>query len=149
MKKFIFITIFFLLLCGFKEKDTVIRVIDGDTIVTKNNGTIRILGIDAYDKNYKMVNKQKERTGYSPQYIKSLSSRGKQFANKTLYGKTVYLERDRKDRDSFNRKLRYVIVDGEDYSKKILKKELANVYCGDDKIKRFDFYNRNSNFKCK
>ena len=146
--KIIIILSTFLLLCGFKEVDTVIRVIDGDTIETKNNGRVRILGIDAYDTNSRMVKKQKEKTEYSSQKIKDLSSQGKRFATQKLLGKQVVLEKDRFDKDKYNRKLRYVEVGGDDYSEKILKKGLANVYCDDNKIKKFDFYNKNSDFKC-
>lgn len=147
MKKILFcLTLLFL--CGFKEEDVVIRVIDGDTIETKNNGKIRILGIDTYDTNSRMVKKQQDRTGYNKSKIKKLSSEGKKFATQKLQGKKVTLIKDRRDRDRYNRKLRYVEVDGKDYGEQVLKKELGNVYCDDNKIKKFDYYNKISSNKC-
>lgn len=148
-KKYFIIFCLFLLICGFKETDTVVRVIDGDTIQTKNHGVVRILGIDTYDTNSKMVKKQQERTGYSAQKVKDLSWEGKRYAKKELEGKTITLEKDRVDKDRYNRKLRYIEVDGKDYSKNVLKKDLGNTYCGDKKIKRYKEYNKLSKFKCK
>lgn len=149
MKKSIFFIIIFLIFSGFKEVDTVTRIIDGDTIETKNNGRIRILGIDAYDSNNsRMIIKQKERTNLSEYEIKELARRAKEFARKELLGKKVELEKDRRNYDRYNRKLRYVKVNGEDYSEKLLKAKLANTYCDDNNIRLFNYYNKISNNKC-
>lgn len=126
----------------------VARVIDGDTIETEDGKKIRILGLDTYDTNKRMAQKQSARTGYSTKRIKELSKEGTEFSKNVLLQKCVKLIGDYKDKGYYKRLLRYVEIDGKDYQKMVLEKNLGNVYCGDKKIKRFDYYNSISKFQC-
>lgn len=130
--------------------ERVSRVIDGDTIVMEDGKIVRILGIDAYDKNSRMARKQFVRTGYnfSISEIKQMAELATNEAKKLLENKCVNIEKDYKDKGIFKRYLRYVEVDGQDYQEIMLKKGLANVYCEDKKIKRFNQYLLISEFKC-
>lgn len=74
------------------ESATVIEVIDGDTIKTNNNETIRLLHVNTPEKGEKCYSEAKTR-------LKEL-----------VENKTVWLERDMKDKDKYNRKLRYVFL---------------------------------------
>jgi micrococcal nuclease len=131
-----------------KDKDLVTRVIDGDTIEVEDGRIIRILGIDTYDINRRMSKKQSYRTGYSIKRVEYLSEQASKAAKNLLLGQCVKLIADRKNKGAYNRYLRYVEVNNRDYQKIMLEKGLANVYCGDKKIKRFKKYLRVSKFKC-
>jgi len=129
--------------------EKVIKVIDGDTIETNKTGRIRILGIDSFDKIQSRVEKQAKRTGFSNKDILHLREVGKDFAIDTLLNKCVIVEKDYKDTDIYGRKLRYISIDGVDYSFSVIKQGLAMPYCEDKRIKNFKKYNQVSNFKCK
>lgn len=129
--------------------EKVIKIIDGDTIETSITGRIRILGIDSFDKIASRVQKQAKRTGFSNKDILHLREVGKDFATETLANKCIQLETDYKDTDIYGRKLRYIIVEGVDYSLSIIKQGLAIPYCEDKKVKNFKKYNEASLWKCK
>lgn len=128
--------------------EKVIEVIDGDTFKTKND-TIRILGIDAFDKKLKIAVKQAEFTNKQIIDVIDLRERAKSFAKQYLLNQCVDLKDDYKKRDIYNRRLAYVFVDGVDYSSLILQNELAMVYCSDRKIANFKKYQQLSKWKCK
>jgi len=129
--------------------EKVIKIIDGDTIETSITGRIRILGIDSFDKIPNRVQKQAKRTGFSNKDIIHLREVGKDFATETLANKCIQLGTDYKDIDIYGRKLRYIIVDGADYSLSIIKQGLAMPYCEDKKVKNFKKYNEASLWRCK
>ena len=129
--------------------EKVIKIIDGDTIETSITGRIRILGIDSFDKIPSRVQKQAKRTGFSNKDILHLREVGKDFATETLANKCIQLETDYKDIDIYGRKLRYIIVNGADYSSSIIKQGLAMPYCEDKKIRNFKKYNEASRWRCK
>jgi endonuclease YncB( thermonuclease family) len=129
--------------------EKVIKIIDGDTIETSITGRIRILGIDSFDKLPKIVAKQSKRTGFSNKDILHLREVGKDFATETLANKCVELKSDYKDTDIYGRKLRYIVVNGADYSLSIIKQGLAMPYCEDKKIRNFKKYNEASSWRCK
>lgn len=129
--------------------EKVIKIIDGDTIETSITGRIRILGIDSFDKIPSRVQKQAKRTGFSNKDIIHLREVGKDFATETLANKCIQLGTDYKDIDIYGRKLRYIIVDGADYSLSIIKQGLAMPYCEDKKVKNFKKYNEASLWRCK
>lgn len=81
---------------------TVVRVVDGDTLVVRIDGRearVRYIGID------------------SPESVKPDSpeecfgTRASDENKRLVEGRTVYLERDVRDTDTFGRLLRYVFVD--------------------------------------
>jgi endonuclease YncB( thermonuclease family) len=128
--------------------EKVIKVIDGDTIETNKTGRIRILGIDTFDTVPNRVQKQIKRTGLNKSDVLHFSEAGKNFAIKTLLNKCIAVEKDYKDIDIYNRKLRYIIVDDVDYSLLVITKGLAMSYCEDKRIKNFKKYNEASLWRC-
>lgn len=90
-------------------ESTVSRVIDGDTIQLANGDIIRLIGIDAPDKDqpyYKEVNDQL----------------------KKLEGKIIRMEKDKTNKDRYGRYLRYIFLDGHFVNLEILQNGLAYVY---------------------
>ncbi len=86
------------------ESATVVRVVDGDTIIVRLDGReqrVRYIGVD------------------TPETVKPDTPEecyGKQASDENhrlVDGQTVYLERDVSNTDDFDRLLRYVYIDGE------------------------------------
>ena len=82
------------------EEVLVVRVIDGDTIELESGDRVRYLGIDTPET----VHPNKPVECYGPE----ASDRNK----KLVEGRKVKLLKDSSDRDSYDRLLRYVFVDG-------------------------------------
>ncbi len=74
------------------EQTLVTEVIDGDTIKISNGTSIRLLNINA------------------PESYEMCSDEAKTRLEELVQGKYVYLERDKKDYDQYNRKLRYIFL---------------------------------------
>ena len=97
-KLFLIFLIIFLIIFSQNQKSLksdviVVRVIDGDTIELSDGKEIRLLGIDAPEKNEFYYEESKN-------FLKNL-----------VLGKKVILEKDFTDRDKYGRYLRYVFVD--------------------------------------
>lgn len=81
------------------EEATVTEVVDGDTLWVTIDGKeekVRLIGIDC------------------PEYTKEIEPYGKEateFTTNELLGKTVYLQKDHSDTDSYDRLLRYVWIE--------------------------------------
>ena len=91
--------------CGNTDSGTfedvlVVRVIDGDTVELENGDRVRYLGIDTPET----VHPDKPVECYGPE----ATERNKELVE----GKMVSLLQDGPDRDSYDRLLRYVFVDG-------------------------------------
>ncbi len=82
-------------------------VIDGDTFVIHNGLRVRILGIDAPEKDYPFWESSKKEL------------------EKMILNKRVSLEYDIKKYDSYNRVLAYVFSDGEFVNQKLVEEGLA------------------------
>jgi len=93
MKKLtVFLLLFFIFVFtvfGLTEV-TVLRVIDGDTIVLTNGERVRFIGVDAPERGQPGVNE------------------ATQFVMDLIDGKTIWLEADGADRDRFGRLRRYI-----------------------------------------
>lgn len=131
----------------------VVKISDGDTFDIEFNGDVnkyRVLGIDAFDKKRKYIEKQMNRTNLDLLNILIKYENGKKFAENHLLNKCVEVKGDFKaGRDPFNRKLVYIYIEGKDYSKMILEQGLAMVYCENKKIAKFEEYQQISQWKCK
>ncbi|WP_245596107.1 thermonuclease family protein [Paenibacillus taiwanensis] len=77
------------------ESDTVQRVVDGDTFVTKSGQKVRLIGVNTPETHGKV------------QYYGKEAS---QFTKETLTGKQVYLFSDTGNTDKYGRLLRYVFI---------------------------------------
>lgn len=71
---------------------TVIEVVDGDTVKTDGNETLRLLHINTPEKGEKCYQEAKTRL------------------EELVENKTLWLERDMQDEDKYNRKLRYIFL---------------------------------------
>ena len=107
------ITLFLLLLCACSsppETATVVRVIDGDTIIIDTGQRVRYIGIDTPE-----VYPQQEAYGREAW----------QTNRRLVEGKKVHLERDVSQTDKYGRLLRYVYVDGVFVNAELVRQGLA------------------------
>ncbi len=90
----------------------VTRVIDGDTFETETGEKIRLIGINA------------------PEISDIFGKEAKQYLSDLIGNKTVDLKSDTnsKDRDRYQRLLRYVILDGVDINEKMISDGFAFAY---------------------
>ena len=104
-----------------EAKYPVVRVIDGDTIIIKENGNqlrVRMIGVDTPET----VNQSKPVQCFGPQ--------ASDYAKQTLTGKYVGLESDpsQDNTDYYGRLLRYVYIDGENFSYQLIKNGYGREY---------------------
>jgi micrococcal nuclease len=88
-------------------KAVVTKVLDGDTIIIQGGVHVRLLGIDADEKDY-------------PCY-----DAGRLRLEELILGKTVALEADRENLDQYGRQLRYIFLNGENINQKMAAEGLA------------------------
>lgn len=88
---------------------TVARIVDGDTIELANHDIVRLIGIDAPEKDQP----------YYDQIIEQL---------RKLEGKAVRMEKDKTNKDRYGRYLRYVFVDDNFVNLELVRNGLAYVY---------------------
>jgi micrococcal nuclease len=93
--------------CSAQDSVIVTKVIDGDTLVVEGGSHIRLLGIDADEKNYPCYNAAKIR-------LEAL-----------VLNKKVVLEKDQTDTDQYGRCLRTLFLNGENINKKLVKEGLV------------------------
>ncbi len=115
-------------------KTTVLRVVDGDTIVVKYNGAeekVRLIGVD------------------TPESVHPDSSRNtdagfaaSEFTNVYLTGQEVELEFDVQQRDQYGRLLAYVYLDGEMFNEKLLRTGYANLATYPPNVKYVDQFTK-------
>jgi len=99
------------------EPVKVVRVIDGDTIETSIQGTlktIRLIGVDTPESVNPDETKNTEEGRIVSEYVKEL-----------LTGKEVSLEKDKDLQDDYGRELRYVYLGDEMIQEKLLKQGYA------------------------
>jgi hypothetical protein len=113
------------------EEAIVLRVIDGDTIVT-DVGKVRLLGINTPEKGREYYNE-------ALVYLKEIEN------------KSVELLRDEIDLDKYDRKLRYVFYDGRLINVEILERGLGTSLLTDglmyeDKLMAGEYFSRGSKF---
>ena len=113
-----------------KVSATVVRVVDGDTIVVNLNGkeeTVRLIGVDSPESVHPTASKNTE-AGFA----------ASEFTNVYLSEETVELEFDVQERDKYGRLLAYVYLDGEMFNEKLLKVGLASVATYPPNVKYVD-----------
>lgn len=104
-----------------KEQAEVLRVIDGDTIeVSLNNKkeTVRLIGIDAPEI------KDPEKP------VECFGKEAKETANQVLKSEQIILESDptQQNKDEYNRLLRYVFLNGENFNESMISQGYAYEY---------------------
>lgn len=90
-------------------ESTVSRIIDGDTIELANGDKVRLVGIDAPEKN-------------QPYYKEVISQL------KILEGKSVRMEKDKTNKDRYGRYLRYIFLGDNFINLELVQNGLAYVY---------------------
>ncbi|MBD2862608.1 thermonuclease family protein [Paenibacillus oceani] len=98
------------------ETTEVKRVVDGDTLETKEGDKVRLIG----------MNTPETVKPNSP--VEAYGKEASAFSKKQLTGKTVYLFADAGDTDKYGRKLRYLFIQGESvmYNETLLREGYAN-----------------------
>lgn len=112
----------------------VTRVVDGDTIEVNYNGTeekVRLIGIDTPESVHPDKEKNSEYGEQASEYTKNL-----------LEGKTVRLEFDVQERDSYGRLLAYVYIDDVMVNKKLLEEGLAQIATYPPNVKYVDEFTK-------
>lgn len=112
----------------------VTRVVDGDTIEINYNGTeekVRLIGIDTPESVHPDEEKNSKYGEQASEYTKQL-----------LEGKTVKLEFDVEERDSYGRLLAYVYVDDIMVNKKLLEEGLAQIATYPPNVKYVDEFTK-------
>ena len=112
----------------------VLWVYDGDTIKVAGIGKVRLLGIDAPEREDSQRDRYLQQQGVSIAALRRVSAEARLFTIAAAKGKTVALEFDREKTDRHGRTLAYVILpDGRTLNRLLLEQGLAVVY------RRFDF----------
>ena len=93
--------------CLASSETIVTKVLDGDTIIVEGGEHIRLLGIDADEKDYPCYESAKSRL------------------EELVLNKEVRLEKDQTDVDQYNRCLRYVFLDDENINFQLVKEGFA------------------------
>ena len=116
---FLFIVFVLYLYTNFYVTDKVETVIDGDTIKLVDGKVVRLLGINSPEVDEECYQESREE-------LKSL-----------LKGKTIRLESDSTERDSYGRLLRYVFVDDMFVNAEMVRLGYAKVFGNADKYSDF------------
>jgi micrococcal nuclease len=103
--------------CNQQQGDEVYieRVIDGDTVKTAAGDSIRLLGVDTPEIDWK--NNKSE----------FYAEEARDFSVENLLGKNVVLEYDIEKEDYYGRILAYIIQDGENFNQKLLENGYATL----------------------
>jgi len=123
MKRSLILTLlllsFFVMPC-FADLYTVVRVVDGDTIIIDYNGEkerIRMLNVDTPES----VHPKKSRNT-------KIGKRASEYTKKRLTGKSISLEFDGKKRGRYGRLLAYVILDKNNFNLELVQKGWSPYY---------------------
>lgn len=115
-----------------KYVTTVLRVVDGDTIVVNYNSVeeyVRLIGVDTPESVHPDSSRNTEEGILASDYTKS-----------KLEGKQVELEFDVQQRDMYGRLLAYVYVDGVMFNKTLLEDGVANLATYPPNVKYVDAF---------
>lgn len=93
--------------CGASQNTIVTKVIDGDTVVVQGGFHVRLLGIDADEKNYPCYDAARLRL------------------EQLVLGKPVQLQKDATDIDQYGRCLRMVYAQGQNIGVQLAQEGLA------------------------
>lgn len=107
----------------------VVRILDGDTVVLRNEERVRLLGIDAPEVlNGPKLHRDARKLGVKSQVVKSMGLESKTFVTNFLEGKKIRLEYDGPRRDRNGRVLAYAFLEnGNSVAGEILKSGYATL----------------------
>lgn len=92
------------------EEAQIVEVVDGDTVVTADGETVRLLDVNTPEKGYAYANAARERL------------------EQLVLNETVQLEQGYEDRDQYGRLLRYVHLNGLLVNQVLVEEGLATTY---------------------
>ena len=116
---FLIITAILFLISNFYIIEEVKTVVDGDTIKLMDGKVVRLLGINSPEVDEECYQESREELKY------------------LLKGKTIRLESDSTERDSYGRLLRYVFVDDMFVNAEMVRLGYAKVFGNADKYSDF------------
>jgi micrococcal nuclease len=130
--------VFLLLLCrpvGAEDLSGRVEwIYDGDTIKVVNVGKVRLIGIDAPERESSPKDSYYMRQGISRKTLRSFAARATRFNIQHAKNRVVRLESTRRKRDDYGRLLAFVYLpDGSLLNRLLVENGLAAVY------RRFDF----------
>jgi len=100
-----------------EASETVVRVVDGDTVILKDSGRVRLIGVDCPESVAPDV---------APE---AYGTEAADFTRRRLTGKTVRLEFDGERRDRHNRLLAYLYLsDGELFNLTLIREGFGYAY---------------------
>ncbi len=104
-------------------------IYDGDTIAVSGVGTVRLLGIDAPEREASSRDHFYRRWQITPATLRQIHHSGKDYLIENLKGQTVVLKTEGVPRDRYGRLLAYVYnADGDLINRVILEKGYAAVF---------------------
>jgi len=138
MKRALLLVLFGLLLTGAASAASlsgrVEQVYDGDTLVVSGVGEVRLLGIDAPEREASERDAYYRRRGISEQTLRQTALSARRYVLQQAGTRIVTLATERAERDRYGRLLAYVYLpDGRMLNRQLLAEGLAAVY------RRFDF----------
>lgn len=86
-----------------KEQKIVTKIIDGDTVIVEGGESVRLLGIDCDERGKECYTPAKKRI------------------DELLLGKIVELEKEKEDRDQYDRQLRWIFLDGKNINAQMVE----------------------------
>lgn len=116
--------------CAAQMQGRVAWIYDGDTIRVDGIGDVRLVGIDAPEKNGGYRDRDFLRLGAdSPAALRRSGQDTLHYLIRTLKGKQVRLEPEQQPRDKYGRLLAYVwLEDGDMLNRKLLRQGRVRVY---------------------
>jgi len=91
------------------EWSTIMRVVDGDTLVLDGGERVRLLDVDTPEKfDSPKLDRDAKRTGMSKEKIKAMGEQASEFTRKLCEGKRCWLEYGKRRTDKYGRTLAYV-----------------------------------------
>ena len=123
-----------------KRHDYVVRVIDGDTIVLRKLGKVRLVGIDTPESiDSRKLDRDAKRTKNDKDTIKAMGLKATAFTKKLVEGKKVRIEFDVEKKDRYNRWLAYIYLeDGRMLNAELVKEGYAQIYTFPPNVKHTD-----------
>lgn len=109
---------------------TVVRVVDGDTVVLNNGRTIRLIGVDTPESftNRKLA-KDANALNQEKEVMQGLGKKAAAYTRSIALDKEVQIKTDRKARDRYGRTLGYIFLsDGTMLNEKLIKDGYACAY---------------------
>jgi micrococcal nuclease len=128
IKSAIFILFLSLLLSGCAK--TVVRIVDGDTIVLSNGNKIRLIGVDTPESHYnKKIERDVVRSKCKADDIIKMGAQSADYLSNLLLGNKIRLKYDNQRKDMYGRSLGYVFTkDGTFINEKIIADGYGRVY---------------------